>query len=75
STHVLPSTAGPSTLSTAQFRFCLSTTRQLKDAAPLLRPIDPTALNIPHYPPIIKTPMDFSTIKHKLTRPRTVSMH
>ncbi|KAF8885308.1 hypothetical protein BD779DRAFT_1471667 [Infundibulicybe gibba] len=42
-------------------------------AAPLLRPIDPTALNIPHYPPIIKTPMDFSTIKHKLTRPRTAA--
>ncbi|KAF8898359.1 Bromodomain-containing protein [Infundibulicybe gibba] len=70
STPVPPSTAGPSTLSTAQFRFCLSTVRslkKLKDATPFLRPVDPIALNIPHYPSIIKTPMDFSTVEHKLT--------
>jgi bromodomain-containing factor 1 len=33
---------------------------------PFLRPVDPQALNIPHYPTIIKTPMDFSTIERKL---------
>jgi hypothetical protein len=58
-----------STLSTAQFRFAqgtLRTLKKLKDAAPFLRPVDPIALNIPHYPNIIKTPMDFSTIERKL---------
>jgi hypothetical protein len=38
----------------------------LKDANPFLRPVDPIALNIPHYPTIIKTPMDFGTIEQKL---------
>ncbi|KAF8871160.1 hypothetical protein BD779DRAFT_1454437, partial [Infundibulicybe gibba] len=79
STHAPPSTASPSTLSAAQFRFCLSTTRllkKLKDAAPFLRRIDPAALHIPHYSSIIKTPMNFLAIECKLTRPppRTVSM-
>jgi bromodomain-containing factor 1 len=58
------------TLSIAQFRFCQSTVRnlkKLKDAAPFLRPVDPIALGIPHYPSIIKNPMDFSTIDRKLT--------
>jgi bromodomain-containing factor 1 len=41
--------------------------KKLKDAAPFLRPVDPTALGIPHYPSIIKNPMDFSTIERKLT--------
>ncbi|KAF8624755.1 hypothetical protein AX15_005653 [Amanita polypyramis BW_CC] len=59
----------PSTLNTAQFRFSQSTIRslkKLKDAAPFLRPVDPIALNILHYPQIIKNPMDFSTIERKL---------
>lgn len=63
------SPAGPSNLSIAQFRFCQSTIRSLKkqkDAAPFLRPVDVIGLNIPHYPSIIKTPMDFSTIERKL---------
>lgn len=58
-----------STLSLAQHRFCLSTIRslkKLKDASPFLRPVDIVGLNIPHYPSIIKTPMDFSTIDRKL---------
>jgi hypothetical protein len=53
----------------AQFRFCQSTIRslkKLKDATPFLQPVDPVALNIPHYPNIIKSPMDFSTIDRKL---------
>lgn len=58
-----------STLSVAQHRFCMSTIRNLKkmrDATPFLRPVDIIGLNIPHYPSIIKTPMDFSTIDRKL---------
>ena len=38
----------------------------MKPAAPFLRPVDPVALNIPHYPSIIKHPMDFQTIERKL---------
>ena len=38
----------------------------MKDAAPFLNPVDPIALNIPHYPTIVKHPMDFSTIERKL---------
>jgi len=52
-----------------QWRFCVSTIKSLKkqkDAGPFLMPVDPVALNIPHYPSIIKTPMDFSTIERKL---------
>ena len=37
-----------------------------KEAFPFLLPVDPAALNIPHYPSIIKRPMDFSTIEFKL---------
>ncbi|KAJ3750110.1 Bromodomain-containing protein [Lentinula detonsa] len=61
---------GSSTLTVPQYRFCQSTVRslkKLKDASPFLRPVDPIALNIPHYPSIIKNPMDFSTIERKLT--------
>lgn len=61
--------SGLSTLSAAQHRFCLSTIRslrKLKDAAPFLHPVDPIALNIPHYPSIIKNPMDLATIERKL---------
>ncbi|KAJ4476755.1 bromodomain-containing protein [Lentinula aciculospora] len=66
----VPSTVGPSTLTVGQYRFCQSTVRSLKkmkDASPFLRPVDPVALNIPHYPSIIKNPMDLSTIERKLT--------
>jgi Bromodomain len=62
--------SGTSTLSIAQFRFCQSTVRnlkKLKDAVAFLRPVDPVALGIPHYPSVIKNPMDFSTIDRKLT--------
>ncbi|KAG6891419.1 hypothetical protein C0992_007198 [Termitomyces sp. T32_za158] len=65
----VPTSAIPSTITPAQFRFCQSTIRslkKLKDAGPFLRPVDYVALKIPHYPTIIKTPMDFSTIERKL---------
>lgn len=63
------SPAGPSTITVAQLRFAQSTIRslrKLKDAAPFLRPVDPVALNIPHYFSIVKRPMDFATIERKL---------
>lgn len=63
--HVFTDTA----LGPAQYRFCQSTVKtlkKLKDAAPFLRPVDPIALNIPHYPSIITNPMDFGTIERKL---------
>ena len=41
--------------------------KKLKDAFAFNHPVDPVALNIPHYPSIIKIPMDFSTIERKLT--------
>lgn len=65
-----PLPSGPSTFSAAQYRFSQSTVRtlkKLKDANPFLRPVDPVALNIPHYLQIVKSPMDFSTIERKLT--------
>ena len=58
------------TLTPSQFRFCISTVRNLrksKDAVPYLAPVDPVALNIPHYFSIIKHPMDFQTIDRKLS--------
>ncbi|KAG5639317.1 hypothetical protein H0H81_004520 [Sphagnurus paluster] len=64
-----PPSSAVSTITAAQFRFCQSTIRslkKLKDAGPFVRPVDWVALNIPHYPSIIKTPMDFSTIERKL---------
>ncbi|KAF9014933.1 Bromodomain-containing protein [Cyathus striatus] len=67
---VPPTTAGLSTtLTLQQHRFLTSTIRTLKkmkDASPFLRPVDPVALNIPHYPSIIKHPMDISTVERKL---------
>jgi hypothetical protein len=72
-TFAEPSTAdaydGPSTISAAQYKFMLSTIRSIKkqkDAFPFLRPVDPVALNVPHYPTIIKHPMDISTVERKL---------
>ncbi len=38
----------------------------MKAAAPFLHPVDPIALGIPHYPSVIKHPMDFSTLERKL---------
>ncbi|OBZ79624.1 Bromodomain-containing factor 1, partial [Grifola frondosa] len=67
--HTLLHNRGAPTFSIAQWRFCSSTIRTLKrmkDAGPFLYPVDPIALGIPHYPSIIKHPMDFSTIERKL---------
>jgi len=64
-----PSFSPTSTLTPAQFKFSQSIVRslkRLKDAVPFLKPVDYMALNVPHYPTIVKTPMDFSTIERKL---------
>lgn len=66
---VIDSKPRASTLSNAQFKYCLSIIRTLKkqkDAAAFRLPVDPDALKIPHYPQIIKQPMDLSTMEHKL---------
>ncbi|KAJ6574863.1 Bromodomain-containing protein [Mycena capillaripes] len=61
--------SGRSTLDMGQWRFCFSTIRSLKkqkDAPPFLYPVDPVALGILHYPSIVRTPMDLSTVERKL---------
>ncbi|KAG8980541.1 hypothetical protein FRB90_007661, partial [Tulasnella sp. 427] len=52
-----------------QIKYALSTVKQLKksrDATPFLQPVDPVALNIPHYHSVITHPMDLSTVEKKL---------
>ncbi|KAG9101447.1 hypothetical protein FRC06_003007, partial [Ceratobasidium sp. 370] len=64
-----PPYTGPTQMTSTQHKFCFSTVRtlkRLKDAGPFLRPVDPVALNIPHYPLIIKRPMDFNTVETRL---------
>ena len=69
--------AGPSvnqrpagaTLSLEQWRFCMSTLRVLtkrRDARHFLEPVDVEEWGIPHYPDIIRRPMDFSIVERKL---------
>lgn len=50
-------------------KYAQNTIRSLKsrrEAAAFLQPVDPIALNIPHYTQIIKHPMDLGTIDQKL---------
>ncbi|PKI84278.1 hypothetical protein MVES1_001619 [Malassezia vespertilionis] len=50
-------------------KYAQNTIRSLKsrrEAAAFLQPVDPIALNIPHYTQIVKTPMDLGTIDQKL---------
>lgn len=76
STPVVPP-CSTSTFTAAQHKFCLSMIRSLKkqkDAAPFLKPVDYVLLNVPHYPSVIKTPMDFSTIERKLVSSNPTKM-
>ena len=55
-----------------ELKFCQHVLNELQKpkhnavAFPFLAPVDPVALNIPHYHKIIKQPMDLSTIASKL---------
>ncbi|KAG8897981.1 hypothetical protein FRB99_007738 [Tulasnella sp. 403] len=65
----VPQSSSPSVFSPAQIKFAISTIRTIKrskDSLPFHYPVDPISLNIPHYPNIIKNPMDFSTVEKKL---------
>lgn len=67
-----PSQASHSTtrgLTKTQHHFIYNSIKNIKkqkDAGPFLAPVDPIALNIPHYPSIIPHPMDLSTIERKV---------
>ena len=53
----------------AQIKFCQNAVKALRgrpEAGPFLAPVDPVALNIPHYPNIIQEPMDLGTIDIRL---------
>lgn len=56
----------------AELRFCNQLIKELLSKKlyninfPFLQPVDPVALNIPHYLEIVKEPMDLSTIQAKL---------
>ncbi|KAF9409000.1 hypothetical protein BGZ94_002120, partial [Podila epigama] len=56
-------------MSNEQYKQCMKVWKKLfnqKAATHFKNPVDPIAENIPHYPSIIKNPMDLSTIKSKL---------
>lgn len=61
-----------SRLNDPDLRFCSEVLRELNKkqhavySYPFLTPVDPIALNIPHYREIIKHPMDLSTMRRKL---------
>lgn len=62
--------APPATMPKEQVKYGLAILRQLKkknEAVPFLQPVDPVALGIPHYPDIVKRPMDLSTVERNLT--------
>ncbi|OZJ03714.1 hypothetical protein BZG36_03297 [Bifiguratus adelaidae] len=64
-------THNPSKLS-PDLKFCCNLLRELKKPKyrdinfPFLQPVDIVALNIPHYPQIVKEPMDLGTMEEKL---------
>jgi bromodomain-containing factor 1 len=40
--------------------------KKTKSSVAFIRPVDPVAMNIPHYPQVVKNPMDLSTMETKL---------
>jgi len=65
-----PVASGPTTpLTLTQHKHMLTCIRSLKknkDAALFLEPVNPVLFGIPHYPDIIKNPMDLGTVETKL---------
>ncbi|EDP50426.1 hypothetical protein KXW98_001193 [Aspergillus fumigatus] len=60
---------GEATMTKVQHKFVLKGIQSLKrmnDARFYREPVDPIKMNIPHYPQIIKHPMDLGTIERKL---------
>ncbi|KAL4887077.1 Bromodomain-containing protein [Aspergillus karnatakaensis] len=60
---------GDTTLTKVQHKFLVKAVQSLKrlhDARFYKLPVDPIKMNIPHYPQIIKQPMDLGTIEQKL---------
>ncbi|KAL2821913.1 Bromodomain-containing protein [Aspergillus granulosus] len=60
---------GHSTITKVQHKFLLKSIQSLKrmhDARFYKEPVDPIKMNIPHYPTIIKQPMDLGTVEQKL---------
>jgi hypothetical protein len=45
---------------------CIRSLKKNKDAALFLEPVNPVLFGIPHYPDIIKNPMDLGTVETKL---------
>lgn len=44
----------------------LAALKKNKNSWPFLDPVDPIALGIPHYPEIVKQPMDLATVTANL---------
>lgn len=65
-TSTMATPVGPSRLE-SQMRNILNRLCRHKHAYFFLEPVDPVALNIPNYPLIIKNPMDFGTIRSRLS--------
>ena len=68
SAHVAP-VLEDTPITKAQQKFLLERLRnskKIKAAAAFLQPVNPVAMGLPTYPDIIKTPMDMSTMEHKL---------
>ena len=60
---------GSQALSPARIKFLQSSIKSIrrsKDAQAFNRPVDIVVLNIPHYPNIVKTPMDLGQVERKL---------
>ncbi|SPO39928.1 related to BDF1 - sporulation protein [Pseudozyma flocculosa] len=59
----------PLEITPQQVKFAQNTIKSLKnrrEALAFLRPVDPVAMGVPHYPQVIRNPMDLGTIDIKL---------
>ncbi|KAG2173517.1 hypothetical protein INT44_007108 [Umbelopsis vinacea] len=64
-----PDNQQPAAMSKEQWQWCTATLKNLKknkSAGPFLEPVDIVKFNIPHYPDLIKHPMDLGTVQAKV---------